>query len=420
MGGFRSLGGDGDNQIVYWPGFLDGRNQTLTPNPDTIYVMPFINTAETGPMVIEIPPADDGGLLNGSIMNYWQVAIEDVGPAGVDEGRGGKLLVLPPGHDGDVPEGYIPLPSDTFRCYALIRSILSGSSESAVAEAVEYGKQIKLYPLAQPTNPPETVWLSAADEVFDAAIPYDVRFFEVLDRIVQVEPFLHRDQVMINLLAGIGIERGKSFAPDPSRREVLTAAALEAHTWLDTQYEKLYDPPFVDGAHWALPARPALIGASEANFEQPDAYPIDDRGICYSFAFFSTKKMGKGQFYLFSDADADADGKPLEGAATYRLTVPADVPVSQYWSITVYDRQTHTLIRDADRASRSSQSQGLKSNNDGSTDIYFGPNAPAGKEANWIPTDAAGRFEAIFRFYGPTPALHQHTWSLPDIRRIPG
>ena len=126
---------------------------------------------------------------------------------------------------------------------------------------------------ARPSRCSTRTIVLATDASAEAHCRHDVRFFEVLDRIVQVEPFLHRDQVMINLLAGIGIERGKSFAPDPSRREVLTAAALEAHTWRDTQYEKLHDPPFVDGAHWALPARPALIGASEANFRAARRLP---------------------------------------------------------------------------------------------------------------------------------------------------
>jgi hypothetical protein len=136
-----AAGGPGDNQVVYWPGLLDWRNQTLTPNPDVIYVMPFINTKDAGPMVLEVPPADDGA-LNGSIMNLWQTAIEDVGPAGVDEGKGGKCLILPPHFDGEVPPGYIALRSDTYQCYGLIRSILTGGSDDEIARAVAYARRI--------------------------------------------------------------------------------------------------------------------------------------------------------------------------------------------------------------------------------------------------------------------------------------
>jgi hypothetical protein len=119
------------NQIVYWSRLPDWKNQTLTPNPDSIYLMPFINTKDVGPVVIEIPPAGDGS-INGTIMNVWQTPLEDVGPAGVDKGAGGKYLVLPPGYRDKVPEGYIVLPSETYEGYALLRSILSGGSDDDV------------------------------------------------------------------------------------------------------------------------------------------------------------------------------------------------------------------------------------------------------------------------------------------------
>jgi hypothetical protein len=114
----------------------------------------------------------------------------------------------------------------------------------------------------------------------------------------------------------------------------------------------------------------------------------------------------------------DSDSEPLDGAMSYRLSVPADAPVTQYWSATVYNRDTHTLIRDVDRAGRSSQSPGLQSNADGSVDIYFGPTPPDGQESNWIATDPQGRFEVLFRFYGPRPALFDKSWRLTDIQRV--
>src|SRR6478735_1943611 len=117
----REVKGDW-NQIVYWSRLLDWKNQTLTPNPDAIYIMPFFNTAEAGPMVLEIPAAN-GGSITGSIMDCWQTPLEDVGPAGVDKGEGGKYLILPPYYRDKVPAGYIPLSSDTYEGYALLRSI---------------------------------------------------------------------------------------------------------------------------------------------------------------------------------------------------------------------------------------------------------------------------------------------------------
>jgi hypothetical protein len=165
------------NQIVYWSGFLDSKNQTLTPNPDTIYFKPFFNTKDVGPVVLEIPPVDDGS-ITGTIMDSWQAALEDVGPAGVDKGKGGKYLILPPDYKGDVPAGYIALPSMTYQGYALLRSIVKSSSDADIAKAVAYGRRIKLYPLSQAANPPATTFVDAAGIVFDSTIPYDLRFFQ--------------------------------------------------------------------------------------------------------------------------------------------------------------------------------------------------------------------------------------------------
>lgn len=193
------------NQIVYWSRLLDWRNQTLTPNPDAIYLMPFYETT-AGPVVLEIPPAD-GGSITGSIDDAWQCAIGDVGPAGTDEGRGAKYLILPPDFTGEVPDGYLPMPSPTLCGYALLRSNLKGSSASDVSAAVEYGKRVRFYPLADGDSEPQTVFVDAADVLFDATIPNDAGFFEALDRRVQAEAWLPRDRVMIDHLKSIGIER---------------------------------------------------------------------------------------------------------------------------------------------------------------------------------------------------------------------
>src|SRR5580704_13671157 len=214
------LGGK-PNQIVYWSGLLNWRNQTLTPNPDVIYLMAFFNTKD-GPVVIEIPPAGDG-VINCSIMDPWQAALEDVGPAGADKGAGGKYLIAPPGHQGPVPDGYIALPSGNYQGYALLRSILKGGSEADVKAAVAYGKRIKLYPLSQAAKPSETVFLDALGVVYDSTIPYDLRFFQSLDRFVQQEPWLTRDKAMIDPLKSIGIESGKPFAPDAAMQAILNA-----------------------------------------------------------------------------------------------------------------------------------------------------------------------------------------------------
>jgi hypothetical protein len=284
------------------------------------------------------------------------------------------------------------------------------------AKAVAYGKRVKFYPLSPATNPPETKFVDAIDVVFDSTIPYDLRFFQVLDRFVQREPWLERDKVMIDQLKTIGIEKGKSFAPDADTRKILTDAGREAHEWLDFKYRGIFTPPFNEGTHWALPAAPGVAEGMMTNFVKPDAYPVDGRGIAYSMAYFSAKHLGTGQYYLMTIVDKD--GKPFDGGPTYRLNVPANPPVRLYWSATVYDRATHALIRDTPWSSRSSLTPGLQKNPDGSVDVYFGPKAPPSKESNWITTSANGKFEVLFRLYGPEKPFFNKTWSLPDIEKI--
>jgi hypothetical protein len=282
------------NQVLYWSRLLDWKNQTLTPNPDVIYLMPFINTKDVGPVVLEIPPADDG-LFNGSIMNYWQAAIEDVGPGGVDKGRGGKYLVLPPGYDKyKVPAGYIAMPSDTYQGYALLRSVLKSGSDPDVAKAVAYSKRVKLYPLSQAANPPPTVFIDAADVVFDCSIRYDPSFFESLNQMVQAEPWLERDKAMIDQLKTIGIERGKPFQPDANTQQILNGAIQEAKAWLDARYDTL--PPYYEGERWFFPITEEMHQNIMSFFQTPDSYPVDARGTAYTLAFFSAKHIGEAQY----------------------------------------------------------------------------------------------------------------------------
>jgi hypothetical protein len=165
------------------------------------------------------------------------------------------------------------------------------------------------------------------------------------------------------------------------------------------------------GPSWPLWA--GLVQATQIGYADPDAYPVDSRGDVYSWAFSSFKHLGAGQFYLI--AIKDNQGRDLDGARSYRLTVPANAPVRLYWSVTVYDRKTHTLIRDMPWASRSSNTPGLQAGNEGAVTLYLGPQAPDGNESNWIPTNPGRGFEALIRFYGPEKPLFDKTWRLPDI-----
>jgi hypothetical protein len=415
---FRSLArlGGGWNEVAYWSRLPDWKIQTLTPNPDVIYLYPFFNTKHVGPVVIEVPPASETGSITGSIDDAWQCALEDVGPAGVDKGAGGKYLILSPDHRGAVPEGHIALPSQTYTGYGIFRSNLASGSEADVAKAVAYGKRIKVYPLSAAASPPETRFIDAVDAIYDNVIPYDARFFEPLAEFVEREPWIERDKALIDTLRSIGIGKGTRFAPDAQTKAILADAAAEAGAWLDSRYDGMFADKYFAGTQWAVPALPEVIDGMQSFFGTPDSYPVDGRGLLYSYIYFSAKHLGAGQFYVMTIKDRD--GRPFDGAASYRLTVPAKAPVRLYWSATAYDRATHAPIRHKPWASRSSLSPGLRTNPDGSVDLMFGPEVPAGGEGNWVPTGREGEFEILFRFYGPEEPLFNKSWALPDVEKI--
>ncbi|HKP63712.1 MAG TPA: DUF1254 domain-containing protein [Polyangiales bacterium] len=405
------------NQVIYWGRPLDAKNQTLTPNPDALYFMAFFNTKD-GPIVLDLPPGNADASFNGNIVTAWQMPLEDAGLLGYDKGAGGKYLILPPGYTGAKPEGYIALQSDTFGGYALIRSSLRSHSELDVAKSIEYGKRVKVYSLAQAKSPPATVFTDVKDIVYDSTIRFDASYFENLDRIVQSEPWLARDRALIDPLKSLGIEKGKPFQPSAEMKALLTSAARKAGAWLKARYDAGLPPFFSERSRWTVPAPPDLIKAQQSAYADPNEYPLDTRALVYTYGYIGIKRLGAGQMYLISIRDKD--GQAFDGSKNYRLTVPPNAPVKQYWSITAYDRERHTLIANMPHASRSSQIPELQKNPDGSIELFVGPKPPAGKESNWIPTDRARKFELMFRAYGPTNELFEKTWVLPDVEKLPG
>lgn len=401
-------------EVIYWGRPLDWHNQTLTPNPDALYFMTFFDTRQ-GPQVIEIPPASDAGSINANIVDVWQMPLEDVGLLGIDKGAGGKFVLLPPGYEGTLPKGFHGLQLLTNTGYALIRSNLKSHDPADVERSVAYGRQVKVYPLAQADNPPETVFHDVQDAEFDSTIKYDASFFTNLDRIIQSEPWIERDRAMIDVLGSLGIVKGQPFTPSDETTALFDAGMEDVQTELEAKYD-VGPPPFWEGSRWLMPTYPTMIEAMSGGFKDPDVYPVDYRGLTYTYAYIGIKRLGAGQMYLISIKDAD--GNNFDGSGTYQLTVPPNVPVEQYWSVTVYDRETHALVKNMDRASRASNAQDVVANADGSVDVFFGPTAPEGEASNWVPTDPEREFELMFRFYGPKEALFDKSWKLPDVERV--
>ncbi len=398
------------NDVVYWSKQADWKFQVTTPNASSWYVYVAINTRE-GPVVYEIPPADGAGLF-GSMNDAWQAPGADVGPNGADAGKGAKYLLLPPGFVGNVPKGYIPVYLKTYNGYSILRAIPATTSSEDVAKAIDLVKKIRMYPLSQASNPPQQRYIDMAGRLFDAVARFDITFYESLARVVNDEPVQQQDLAMTAMLKSIGIEKGNPFNPDAATKEILNKAIKEAQAGF-MQINRSFTP-FYEGGQWTIPA-PGTAHPTKFLFYTDNFYALDDRAGFFFLGCAPPVKPGGASFYLFGQKDKT--GTLLTGEKNYKLHVPANVPAKQFWAATVYDLEESNLIRESPKVEVNSY-QNLQKNTDGSVDIYFGPKAPEGKEANWIYTDPGKGWTTLFRFYGPEPAIIDKTWKLPDIEEI--
>ncbi|OIV39961.1 DUF1214 domain-containing protein [Flavobacterium johnsoniae] len=412
---FLSVGGS-NNQIAYSTKPGNWKNQLLTPNADAVFALVFFDTMISGPLVLEIPQAAEFTIL-GTIMTCWQLPLEDVGTDGADQGNGSHYLILPPNYKDTVPTGYTVLSSPNSQGYALLRCMPKSDKDIDLARAIIYMEQIKLYPLANLEVGNSTSYIDITDKNFDAVIKYDISFFESLHRIVQEEPWLERDMLMVDILKEIGIEKDKPFTPDVKKRKILLEAVSDAKEYLDKRYEGY--KAFYKSSKWFFPADPSLLNSWFSGFKENDIYPIDARAAAYYWGFGSLKRTKStiSQFYLF--LICDRYGNKLDGSQRYKLTLPADVPVNKYWSVTAYNRSTHSYIKGVAYSSRSSLSQDLRINkNDGTITIFFGPEPPDELHSNWIPVRANENFELVFRFYGVEKPILEKKWILPDVESL--
>ncbi len=410
MAAFRkSLPGIGAeaNQVIFFSKPLEPRHELLTANNNTPYVFSVLDT-RSGPVVLEVPPAGDKVALFGSAIDSWQVPLVDVGPTGDDAGKGGKYLFLPPGYDQQVPEDYLVIPSSTYFVHVALRSIIAQGGK--LEDAVAYSKTLKVYPLIQAASP-ETRYVDAYPKPWKTLPVYDVTFFRDLAQVVKDEPAQEKDAAMFGLLASIGIEKGKPFEPAGEAARPFDEAARAAYAAMQDYFMtsgKAQQPLWPD-RQWCVPSLSQKEGFT---FLQNGKLLVDERAG--GFAFWATwlpKKLGAASAYL--TGMRDTAGKPLSGQKSYTLQIPADVPVKDFWSVIAYSTKTKSMIPNPIRAGLSSYDKArMRTNADGSVDVYFGPQAPAGNERNWIPTGED--FFLIFRLYGPAEGFAE-AWKLPDI-----
>lgn len=381
----------------------------LTPNYTTPYIATFIDLQETGPMVVELP----AGLMAGMVLDQWQRVLADLGVVGPDRGQGGKYLILPPGHEPVKAEGYFVVQSPSRDVLAGVR-LLGDDKEKAIAELIP---GIKTYAWSPSGTGPVMPVRRAGDKTWSQMPPRGMAYWDSLDEVIQREPIAERDRLTLAQLRFLGIEKGKPFSPDARQTKLLEDGAQVGEMMAKANTsDKRVEPPFWPGTHW----KHALVVSVDQR--APDYDQLDERAAWFYEAVVISKGMltttpGVGQRYIAAYQDKGGDW--LSGGNTYKLHVPPNPPAKGFWSVTAYDEDTRQMaVTPQGRPDLSSRKEDLIKNADGSIDVYFGPKAPEGKEANWVQTEPGKGWFAYFRFYGPTEAFFDKSWALPDFEKI--
>jgi hypothetical protein len=427
--------GDGYHVLPIWKQRLDARTLVTTPNSDVIYAMSYVDLGRDGPMVFDAPP-----MLQGILLDFWQRPIPgpvidgrsfagDVGLPGPDAGKGGKFLLLPPGYRGPVPRGYHVYRSGTNNVFIFLRGFYQDSAN--LTPAVTLLEKTRIYPLNGEARARAMRFPDASGVPVDMLPLRDGSAFDRLKELVDSEGPHLADADSLGLLAAIGIVKGQPFSPDARTRAILDRAARTGYKMSRVQgfsdtlnggSLRMYaDRQWVNPLDNVTPPGPRT--ALNLAWQNVAGGHLDlDARIWFFTNYYSvspgmlSKIPGKGAMYMI--AFNGSDGTGLSGGRNYRLTLPPDIPAANFWSVTLYEAENASGLANGQPFPSLGSRDRPRQNADGSTDLYLGPKAPAGKEGNWLATVPGKGYFAILRLYGPTETAMTRSWKPGDIEPL--
>ena len=383
----------------------------LTANVTTPYTISIVDLSATGPLVVNIPEGSVFGVAN----NAWQEPIKEIG-----SGKKETLLFVGPGQDYPKDFKGEIIQNNTFMLLYFYRVLGTGEDAEKLKTAVT------AYKLSDASNPPKTKYITfnpkPEDKVFIGTAPEGMEYWDLVNAYVQKEPMADRDRFFYAWLKDLGIEKGKPFNPSAYQKEILlegvkTGMAMGQAIAFNKTKQKFASSLYGTDSGW----EDAMAGMDPKI--DLETYSMFNERTSYTFEAVTTsagmvsRAAGKGSAYLGSYYDADDNA--LMGGNNYSLHMEPNPPAANFWSITVYDIANRLIIQnDTKRADLSSRSEDLVTNSDGSVDLYFGQEAPKGKESNWIQTNKGQSFFVYLRLYGPEQAYFDQTFPMNKIEKI--
>ena len=452
-----------NNTVLIFSELMDAKSLFLTTNADTVYF--FVNLDVTkGPIVVETPP-----LALGVVDDMWFQWVTDFGLPGPDRGEGGKYLFVPPDYKGELPSsGFSVHKLRTTRATMLGRSFLENNDPKPPVALIK--KTLKIYPylpggfgtsigsalqgeatlartpdhkldwaFLRPEEPAK--FIDGTGKVVNTVPPNDFSYFEMLNDLVQKEPAGALDPEIMGSLAAVGIVKGKSFSPDARMKKILTDAAAigtaAARTlnwkWRPSDgggyyYENSawFNPLFIGGYNFETPPPQVSPDGVITPYPPTGARTLNVRTTMFFAYTYITPAMimrltDIGSQYIV--AFVDSKGEYFDGSKTYKVNLPPNVPAGKFWSFTVYDNQTRSMLDTPQRypraGSQSYPTPAAEASADGSTTVYFGPTQPDGVNVgNWIQTDPKKGWFTILRLYSPLEPFFTKQWRPSEIELV--
>jgi len=414
--GMAELKATESNQVVIFDQLMDSNPLFLTGNTDTVYALAILDLERDGPTVVDVPAGCGPSTVNDAFFRF----VTDMGAPGPDRGQGGKYLILPPDHKGDVPDGYFDSQSTSYINWFISRGFLVDGRADAATEMYKTG--LKIYPLASADHPPKMEFINGSTVPFNTIHANQYEFYEELNDVIQREPIGMLDPELRGLIASIGIQKGKPFAPDAHMKAILTDAVAVGNATARAVFfhARMPEAYIYEGGQW----KTGFVGGDYQWLKDGGSGGryLDARTLFFYMATVNTpamalKMIGKGSQYAFGDKDKN--GEFLDGSKNYRLNIPTNVPAKDFWSVVAYDPQTRSELQTGQPfPSKNNKRDDLDHNADGSVDLYFGPEAPEGKEKNWIQTVPGKGWFVLLRLYGPLEPWFDKTWQPGEFEAI--